>query len=66
MTGSQKIAFTALAIGAILPGWVFYYWGTSLPWWLYLGLWLLPAGGVYDGLLKTVAAEKIVDRDGKL
>lgn len=65
MPRSQKLAIWAAIWAAGLPGWIFYYWGTSLPWWLYAGIWFFCLGPIYGVMLATAAAEGIVDRNGK-
>lgn len=63
MPRTQKLAFKALAIGAIPAGLLFYHWGTSLPWWVYLIVCLFFAGPTYNKLLQWEAAGRIIDED---
>ncbi|RUW92060.1 hypothetical protein [Mesorhizobium sp. M7A.F.Ca.US.010.02.1.1] len=61
MKETDKISMQAFIAAAIFTGGLWYF-IPGLPWWAYLIVLVLVAGGVYQERIKTVSQEKIIDR----
>lgn len=61
MKETDKLYAEAFIAASIMTGGLWYF-IPGLPWWVYLIVLVLIAGGVYQERLKTVSREKIINR----